>query len=89
MALIDYSKDYERVWREDLLLDSIHLGCPMQMVKGFQRFLSEGTGQVKYYGALIRKKIIPQGLPQEAVTSPVLILIYINGLTDEIPEDML
>ena len=88
MALIDYSKAYDRVWREDLLLDLIHLGCPMQMVRWFRGFLCERTGQVKYNGALSRKKIIPQGLPQGAVTSPVLFLIYINGLVDVIPDDM-
>ena len=88
MALIDYSKAYDRVWREDLLLDLIQLGCPMQMVRWFRRFLCERTGQVRYNGALSRKKIIPQGLPQGAVTSPILFLIYINGLVDVIPSDM-
>ena len=88
MALIDYSKAYDRVWREDLLLDLIQLGCPMQMVRWFRRFLSDRTGQVRYNGALSRKKVIPQGLPQGAVSSPVLFLIYINGLVDVIPSDM-
>ncbi|KAL5260810.1 hypothetical protein ACHWQZ_G006745 [Mnemiopsis leidyi] len=31
MALIHYSNAYDRVWRVDLLLDLISLGCPMQM----------------------------------------------------------
>ena len=88
MALIDYSKAYDRVWRVDLLLDLIHLGCPMQIVRWFRMFLSERTGQVRYNGALSRKKIIPQGLPQGAVSSPVLFLIYINGLAGVIPDDM-
>ena len=88
MALIDYSKAYDRVWRVDLLLDLISLGCPMQMVRWFRMFLTERTGQVRYNGALSNKKIIPQGLPQGAVSSPVLFLIYINGLANIIPEDM-
>ena len=88
MALIDYSKAYDRVWREDLLLDLISLGCPMQMIRWFRMFLTERTGQVRYNGTLSKKKIIPQGLPQGSVSSPVLFLIYINKLADVIPEDM-
>ncbi|KAL5263755.1 hypothetical protein ACHWQZ_G004972 [Mnemiopsis leidyi] len=58
------------------------------MVRWLRMFLTERTGQVRYDGALSNKKILPQGLPQGAVSSPMLFLIYINGLADIIPEDM-
>ena len=53
-----------------------------------QKILERQNCQVRYNGALSRKKVIPQGLPQGAVSSPVLFLIYINGLVDVIPSDM-
>ena len=43
---------------------------------------------MSYDGALRNKKILPQGLSQGAVSSPMLFFIYINGLADIIPEDM-
>jgi ribonuclease HI len=88
MVLIDYSKAYDRVWRQDLLLDMIDLGLPMQLVKWVSAFINRRTAQVKYNGVLSRKVVLQQGLPQGAVLSPLLFLFYINGLSAVIPEDI-
>ena len=39
MALLDYSKAYDRVWQEDLLIDMIELGIPMIIMKWIRAFL--------------------------------------------------
>ncbi len=88
MVLIDYSKAYDRVWREDLLLDMIDLGLPMQIVKWICAFINRRTAQVKYNGVLSRKVVLKQGLSQGAVLSPLLFLFYINGLSEVIPDDI-
>ena len=88
MVLIDYSKAYDRVWRDDLLLDMIDLGLPMQFVKWISAFINRRTAQVKYNGVLSRKVVLQQGLPQGAVLSPLLFLFYINRLSEVIPADI-
>jgi len=86
MVLLDYSQAYDRVWREDLLLDMVNLGVPLQMVIWLRAFLNNRTAQVLYNGAFSRVVWMHQGLPQGSVISPLLFLFYINGLSCVIPD---
>ena len=88
MVLIDYSKAYDRVWKEDLMIDMINMGCPMQIMRWVRAFLTNRTAQVLYNGAYSRTVLMCQGLPQGAVISPLLFLFFINGLETVIPEDV-
>ena len=88
MVQLDYSKAYDRVWRQRLLLDMIEIGVPMQMVLWFRSFLTDRRAQVLYNGSYSRDVLMCQGLPQGAVTSPLLFLFYINGLSEAIPGDV-
>ena len=87
LAMLDYSKAYDRVWRQELLHEMIDKGVPNQMVRWFRAFLQDRSAQVLYNGALSKKVFLRQGLPQGAVSSPLLFLFYINGLNEVIPEN--
>ena len=58
------------------------------MIRWFRAFLKDRTAQVLYNGSLSRKVFLRQGLPQGAVSSPLLFLFYINSLSEVIPADV-
>lgn len=87
MALLDFSKAYDRTWRERLLLKLCRLGVPMQMVRWIAAFLRTRTAEVMINGTLSKRVRMKQGLPQGSVLSPLLFLLYINDIGKDIPED--
>ena len=86
MALFDYSKAYDRTWRELLILKLVKMGVPLQMVRWINAFLRTRTAEVMVNGVLSKRVRMKQGLPQGAVLSPLLFLLFINDLVDAIPE---
>ncbi len=82
MVMIDYSKAYDRVWQEDLLLEMLEKGVPMLMVRWIRAFLTDRSAFVLYNGSYSRKTYLRQGLPQGSVLAPLLFLFYINNLSD-------
>lgn len=89
MVLIDYSKAYDRVWQEELMMGMIEKGVPMLFMRWIRSFLAVRTAQVMYNGALSRTVFLRQGLPQGSVISPLLFLFYIDDLATVIPEEVL
>ena len=87
MALLDLSRAYDRVWKEDLILTLIDSVVPLKLVRWFNAFLSNRQFQVMFNGSLSRTRWLINGVPQGAVTSPLLFIIfYINSLPDEIKD---
>jgi len=89
MVLIDYSKAYDRVWQEELMLGMLEKGVPIQFMRWIRSFLSVRTAQVLYNGAYSSVVFLIQGLPQGSVISPLLFLFYIDGLATAIPVEVL
>ena len=88
LAMIDYSKAYDRVWRQELIHVLLDKGVPGQMIRWIRAFLTDRTAQVRYNGAFSRKVFMRQGLPQGAVSSPLLFLFYIDGIYEIIPDEV-
>ena len=89
LVLLDFSKAYDTIWREKLLLTMIEDGVPMIMVRWLASFLQNRQGQVKFSGVLSGKRYFKQGLPQGSVLSPILFLFYINQLAKILPRETL
>ena len=85
LVLLDFSKAYDTVWRERLLMTMIEDGVPMIMVRWLFSFFQNRQAQVKFSGVLSKSRIFKQGLPQGSVLSPVLFLFYINQLAKILP----
>ncbi len=85
LALLDFSKAYDTVWRQRLLLSLLALGIPPTYVLWLSGFLLNRQARVTYNGATSRSHKMAQGLPQGAVLAPVLFIIYINSLACRIP----
>ena len=88
MALLDYSKAYDRTWRERLLLKISQLGAPQQMIRWISAFLTTRTAEVSINNTLSKRVRMKQGLPQGSVLSPLLFLLYINDIGQDVPEDV-
>ena len=80
MGLLDYSKAYDRTWRERLLLKFTILGAHQQMIRWISAFLTTRTAEVNINNTLSKRVWMKQGLPQGSVLSPLLFLLYINDI---------
>lgn len=85
MVLLDFSKAYDTVRRERLLLTMAEKGVPIQMIRWLRSFLSNREARVRLNGVLSNCRTMRQGLPQGSVLAPLLFLFYINTLAEMFP----
>ena len=88
MALLDLSRAYDRVWKEDLLLSLVDGGVPLKIVRWIQAFLRNRQFKVLLNGSLSRTRWLIHGVPQGAVSSPFLFLFYIKTIADNLPDEV-
>ncbi len=86
MALLDFSKAFDRVWREELLLAASPKVLPIPFALWLRDFLSNRTARVQINVERGDSAPLRQGLPQGAVLSPLLFLLYIDDLRSVVPE---
>ena len=73
MALLNYSKAYDRTWKEWLLNKLHDYGTPRQMTLWIEVFLGTRTTEVVINGTRSKLVRIKQGFPQKSVLSLLLI----------------
>ena len=89
MVLLDFSKAYDTVWRERLLLTMVDKGVPMPFVRWLSSFLQNRQARVRFNGTTSGCRPMRQGLPQGSVLAPLLFLFYINTLAEILPTNNL
>ncbi len=85
MALLDFSKDFDRLWRE-LMFASSSKGLPIPFAGWLRDVLSNRTARVQINCERGDSAPLRQGLPQGAVLSSLLFLLHINDLRSVVPE---
>ena len=86
LALLDFSKAFDTVWRDRLYEILLAKGVPRMMVSWIRGFLTDRRARVRLDGVNGSSMKLQQGVPQRSVLSPLLFLFYINGIRDAAPE---
>ena len=85
LVLLDFSKAYDTVWKEKLLINMLEQGIPIGLLKWIKAFLENRQAKVKFNGEYSKSKTMRQGLPQGSMLSPLIFLFYINNLARSLP----
>ena len=59
LVLLDFSKAFDTVWREKLLLSLNDMGIPVQILQWLREFLRNRTAKVRFNGTLSRSVPMP------------------------------
>lgn len=76
LSLLDYAKAFDTVWRDGLYYKMINMGIDIHTIKWIKAWLTNRQNWVRYNDTAGEKRIFKQGVPQGAVLSPILFLLY-------------
>ena len=87
LALLDFQKAYDRVWKVGLLSKMSDLGIPAHINRWIKNFLADRRARVRWGNNHSDWKVLSEGLPQGSVLAPLLWLIYINDIDNQTTND--
>ena len=85
MALFDYSKAFDRVWKQKLVLNMLEYNIPVKLVRWIAGFLENRQARVCYANSFSKTVALRQGVPQGSVLAPLLFLLFINPIAKLLP----
>ena len=78
LILIDYSRAYEHVWRDTLLLKMLRKGVSPHGIGWIQVWLANRQNRETFEVVKCKKTIQKQGVPQGSVVSPLQLNVFIH-----------
>ncbi len=80
----DISKAFDRVWHRGLIFKLSSIGINGCLLKWFSSYLSSRKQRVVYANASSQWSSINAGVPQGSILGPLLFMIYVNDIVNEI-----
>ena len=87
-VFLDISKAFDKVWHEGLIFKLKQNGISGNLLNLLSNYLLNRMQRVVINGVQSEWEAIFSGVPQGSVLGPLLFLIYINDLTDNINSKM-
>ncbi|MEW8548105.1 MAG: reverse transcriptase family protein, partial [Candidatus Thiodiazotropha sp.] len=84
MVFFDISKAFDRVWHPGLLHKLQQNGVTGELLLWFSDYLSDRTQSVVLNSVTSSKKQITAGVPQGSVLGPLLFLVYVNDISENL-----
>jgi len=88
MVFLDVSKAFDRVWHEGLLFKLHQLGFDISLVGWVRSYLSNRLQRVAIQGQCSHWRPVEAGVPQGSILGPLLFLVFVNDLVDDISCDI-
>ena len=88
MISLDNFKAFDRVWYKGLLAKLLMFGLHPTLTTLTASFLSGRSIAIRVDGFLTRPHSITSGVPQGSAISPVLFILFINGLLSSTPSSI-
>jgi len=83
-AVLDFAKAFDKVPHRRLLVKLKHYNLIQQVIGWIKSFLSSRTQRVVVDGYISQEAPVLSGVPQGTVLGPLLFLIFINDITENV-----